>query len=94
LEDTLGQLEILRQAVADNDASQVELSAHAIKGASANIGAEALKDAAYQVEMAGKDQDMGKVQVYMEQVEGQFEDLRRMLSDTGIRENHQGCRAQ
>ncbi|MDY6987826.1 MAG: response regulator [Thermodesulfobacteriota bacterium] len=84
LEDTPGQLEKLKQAVQDNDASQVELSAHAIKGASANIGADALKDAAYQLEIAGKAHDMGKAQSFVGKLEGQFEELRKILSETGL----------
>ncbi|MDY6836714.1 MAG: response regulator [Thermodesulfobacteriota bacterium] len=80
LEDTPGQLEKLKQAVVDNDASQVAFSAHAIKGASANIGAEALEEIAYQLEVAGKDQNMDKAQSFVGKLEGRFEDLMKILS--------------
>jgi signal transduction histidine kinase/CheY-like chemotaxis protein len=80
LEDTPSQLRKLKQAIEDRDASLVEQCAHAIKGASANIGADALKGAAQEMEKAGKAQDMGKAHFLVRKLEGRFEELRAMLS--------------
>jgi len=84
LEDIPSQLRKLKQAVEDRDASMVEQCAHAIKGASANIGADALKGAAHEMEKAGKDQDMGKAHFLVRKIEGRFEELRTILFCTGL----------
>ncbi|MDY6986797.1 MAG: response regulator [Thermodesulfobacteriota bacterium] len=84
LEDIPSQLRKLKQAVEDQDASLVEQCAHAIKGASANIGADALKGAAHEMERAGKDRDMGKAHFLVRKLEGRFEELRTLLSYTGL----------
>ncbi|MDY6952628.1 MAG: response regulator, partial [Thermodesulfobacteriota bacterium] len=80
LEDTPSQLRKLKQAIEERDASVVEQCAHAIKGASANIGADALKGAAHEMEKAGKDRDMGKAHFLVRTLEGRFEELRTILS--------------
>jgi CheY-like chemotaxis protein len=49
-QDCQGHLELLHRAIAANDLSQVERSAHYIKGASANIGAKVMQFAAAQLE--------------------------------------------
>ena len=46
LQDNKSRLESLREAVAAQDAAQVKLYAHAMKGSSANLGAEPLAQAA------------------------------------------------
>jgi len=84
LEDTPSKLHKLRQAIEDNDPLLVEHCAHAIKGASANIGANALTGAAHEMEIAAKDRDIGKAQSFVGKLEGQFEELRKVLSETGL----------
>jgi two-component system sensor histidine kinase/response regulator len=81
LEDTPSQLGKLKQAVEAQDALLVEQYAHAIKGASANIGANALRGAAHEMERAGKDHDMGKAHFLVGKLEGRFEELREILSN-------------
>jgi HPt (histidine-containing phosphotransfer) domain-containing protein len=51
-------LELLDSAVAANDIEKVRLHAHSIKGAAANIGANALASTAGIVENAGRDGDL------------------------------------
>jgi CheY-like chemotaxis protein/HPt (histidine-containing phosphotransfer) domain-containing protein len=53
LEDASSQIESIREAVGDGDASQVAAFGHALKSASAGIGANAIKEVAHQVEIAG-----------------------------------------
>jgi len=58
LEDTPNQLQALDQGLQAHDAFVVERKAHTIKGASASVGAEAMQAAAYEMEKAGRDQDL------------------------------------
>jgi HPt (histidine-containing phosphotransfer) domain-containing protein len=58
LESSREILESLESAVSANDVDKVRLHAHSIKGAAANIGANALAAAAGTVEDAGRDADL------------------------------------
>jgi HPt (histidine-containing phosphotransfer) domain-containing protein len=58
LNDMPGQLRELREALHDQDAEKVRQKAHRIKGASANIGAQAVSGLALKIEMAGKQGDL------------------------------------
>jgi CheY-like chemotaxis protein/HPt (histidine-containing phosphotransfer) domain-containing protein len=58
LEDASAQIESIQAAVVDGDASRVAEFGHALKSASAGIGANAIKDVAHQVELAGGTGDL------------------------------------
>ncbi|MDY6953864.1 MAG: response regulator, partial [Thermodesulfobacteriota bacterium] len=94
LEDTPSQLHSLRQAIEENDPLMVEHCAHAIKGASANIGAHALRETASQMEKAGRDGDMGEVAFFMGKLRGRFEELRKVVSHGGPGQEQQAQRMQ
>lgn len=83
MQDTPVQLEKLKRAMEGNDATQVEKQAHAIKGASANIGAHALRDAAFEMEMAGRRGDLNPARTLENKLETEFEKLRTALSCPG-----------
>jgi HPt (histidine-containing phosphotransfer) domain-containing protein len=84
LADMPTQIEKLAEAVAGNDARQSEQQAHRIKGAAANLGAEALEQAASVMEQAGKAGDVSKLQDLMPGVTRQFEILRAVLEKAQI----------
>jgi HPt (histidine-containing phosphotransfer) domain-containing protein len=50
----------LKEALDNGDALSVQRQAHTLKGASANIGAVALQEMAYQIEVAGEAGDLVK----------------------------------
>lgn len=58
VESTREILELLESAVAADDVEKVTLHAHSIKGAAANIGANALAESAGTAENAGRDGDL------------------------------------
>jgi len=81
MKDAPVQLEQLRQALKDNDAERVRRQAHRIKGASANIGAQALSDLAFEIETAGKDAKLDVALPLVGKLEEDFEKLGSVLSD-------------
>lgn len=56
LADMPAQMERLATALADGDVEQVKFLAHAIKGAAANVGGEALREAAWGIERTALDE--------------------------------------
>ncbi|MFP4157803.1 MAG: Hpt domain-containing protein [Opitutales bacterium] len=59
--DLPDQVEQLQRSVREEDPSQVGRRAHCIKGMAANVGAEALRAFAYELEQAGDAGDMGLI---------------------------------
>ena len=92
LNDGAERVNALREALEGRDAELLYKTAHAIKGASANIGAHSMADIAQKLELAGKVGDMSGAVTLVEQIEMEFgrvkceitlSDLHRVpLSDT------------
>jgi len=80
MKDIPGQLEELKQGLSHKDASVVERQAHRIKGASANVGAQALRDVAFETEMAGRDGNMDRAAALVGNLQQEFERLRAVLT--------------
>jgi len=81
LKDIPIQIQILKDFLNKNDLAGAERQAHSIKGASANIGGEALRTAASEMEISGKRE--GGRRAMMDQIPGliaKFEQLKRVLS--------------
>ena len=76
LEDTLQQIQALRDALNAQDASLVHRQGHTIKGSSANVGAMPLSETAFQIETAGKSGDLAQAASLLPQLEAQFEAFR------------------
>jgi len=84
MDDIPVQLEQLKQALNNSNAMLVERQAHKIKGASANVAAQAMSDVASEIEIAGKDRELDKALALVEKLEQEFERLRSALSDSGL----------
>lgn len=78
------QLQALKQALQNNDTEQVTHQAHTIKGASANLGAYALKNAALSMETAGKDNDPVLAQAALKQLDSEFEKFETVISNLNL----------
>ncbi|MBN2232908.1 MAG: Hpt domain-containing protein, partial [Deltaproteobacteria bacterium] len=79
LADIPVQLERLREMAARNDVAAVERQAHTIKGAAANIGGDALGNAAAAVEQAARKGDLPTAADMLAAVEEAFDRLRREM---------------
>ncbi len=78
LEDVPRKFTALKEALGKGDAHSVQIEAHTLKGASANVGALALQDIAYQIELAGKEEDMSKAGSFIPELDEQFGVLKEL----------------
>ncbi len=84
LADTASRLEATRQAVEQSDADRIRREAHTIKGASANIGAMALREAAFALETAARDGDSSTCGELLARVTFEFQRLGEHLRETVV----------
>ena len=80
LGDIPGQIAKLKGFVQSGDREAATRQAHTIKGASANIGAAALRQAACELEDRGQDDDMAGIAEGLPQLEAEFERLKGELT--------------
>ena len=71
--DAPRRLTELREALAAGDAELVRRQAHTLKGASANVGAEALREAALGLEQAAAAGDLGDGELLVAGIDGELE---------------------
>jgi PAS domain S-box-containing protein len=81
LEDVPRQIEALRNYLGAGDAQGAFRQAHTIKGASANVGGEALRATALEMEKAGRAGDLEAVTVRLPELESQFARLKEAMHD-------------
>ncbi|MCP4723597.1 MAG: response regulator [bacterium] len=79
IQDIPNQIAALKEFLEAGDAPGTERQAHSIKGASANVSGEALREIAFQMENAGKAGDLEIVKANMEELEMQFFKLKEAL---------------
>ena len=79
LEDIPAEMDALAAAVAVGNAPTVELLAHTIKGAAANVGGEALRSAAFGMETAAKKDDLSGAQPLLKSMRQEFELLKAAI---------------
>ena len=82
LQDMPRVISAINEQAAANDPKQVALQAHKIKGASSNVGGNALSSLARVLELAGETGDIQRIQEWVPDVESQFQQLK-----TAIQEN-------
>jgi PAS domain S-box-containing protein len=79
LQDLPKLLAGLKERVAQQDLELIWKQAHKMKGSAANVGGEVLKEAAFEVEKAGKAGDLAAVAEWMPELELQSARLREAL---------------
>ena len=79
LKDIPLQMEKLKAALPNGEAAVVQRQAHTMKGAAANINAELMRQGAWEVEMAAKEENWQKARALVEALEKQFEELQTLL---------------
>ena len=82
LEDIPRQIEALKGYLEAGDAPSAERQAHSIKGASANVSGEALREVASEMEKAGKAADLDAAKAGMPKLEAQFEKFKETINQT------------
>jgi len=86
MEDMPDQIAALKEALEAGDSPLAERLAHTIKGASANVGAEELRNAALQMEEAAKESDMERCATLLPAIEREFENLKKSIAGEGVEE--------
>ncbi len=66
------QIEIIRQALSDQDGEAIRKESHSIKGGAANLTAHTLSQIAFDLERVGKSGDLSKGGATLEQLENAF----------------------
>ncbi|MGA1825786.1 MAG: response regulator [bacterium] len=84
LEDIPIRLESLDKAVKENDTEEVEHIAHTIKGSSSNIEAHALRDVAYEMELAGRERDLKRAQEIYPRIIQKYKELENFLLSSAV----------
>jgi PAS domain S-box-containing protein len=79
LEDIPRRIEVLRSHIGAGDASRAGDEAHTIKGAAANIGGEALREVAFEIEKAGRTKDTVKLREMLPVLERRFQELKSVI---------------
>ena len=89
LDEMPDQLATLRSCLATGDAAGARRQAHSIKGASANVGGEALRRAALEAEEAGQAGDLDAIMTLVPGIELQFASLKEAMRDFATSEPSQ-----
>ena len=83
LNDMPGQIAALREHVHLRDVENAGRKAHLIKGAASNVGGEALRAVAYEMEKAGMAGNMEAVAAQMDAMEDEFDRLAEAMQQAG-----------
>ena len=81
LEATVTDIQELREIVSQTNAESAGRQAHKIKGAAANIGAEALRATALELEQSAQAGNWEKMDDLLADMEGGFENLKHLLEN-------------
>ena len=84
LDDAPHQIEKLKKALQERDASRVERQAHLLKGAALNIGGNGLQNAAWELEMAAREGNLTSAQSLVAMLDREFEKLKGALAGLAV----------
>jgi HPt (histidine-containing phosphotransfer) domain-containing protein len=79
MDDMPNNIEVLRDHIKDGAASSAERQAHTIKGASANVGGEALRAVATEMENAARAGDLNAVRARLAGLVTEFDRLEQAM---------------
>ena len=82
LSDVKERIEMLTEAMKASNAEGIKSYAHALKGATANIGAKQLSDIAYRLECAGRQENMTAASPLFDELKAESEKVVTFLSRT------------
>jgi CheY-like chemotaxis protein len=81
VENASTQIAELRKALEASDTELVERQGHAVKGASANMGAKALEKVAFEIEMAGKAGELDKARALTDRLVSEFDRFKTVVAE-------------
>lgn len=83
VEDLPVKLTAIERALAQSDMTVLQRTAHSLKGASATVGALALRDSAFAMENAGRDADPGQAAQLLPELKRLAEETVAAINATG-----------
>jgi len=83
VDDAPRKLRGLKERIESGDAQGAALQAHALKGASATVAAEALRAVSFEVQEAAAAGDLGRALALLPRMQGEFERLKATLKQSG-----------
>ncbi len=86
LYDIPRQITTLKEAITSGETKQAERTVHSIKGASATVGGEALREIALKGEILARDGKLDELSVIVPEIDAQFRLLKEALEDAGYEE--------
>jgi HPt (histidine-containing phosphotransfer) domain-containing protein len=78
------RMNTLREGLSDGRPDLVDTAAHAIKGSSANLGAQAVRDCARTVEDLARSNKLGEVGPLLDRLETELARLRAWIEQNGL----------
>lgn len=81
IEDTVAQLDALRQAAGVNDADMIERSAHALKSSSSNVVASRMAEVCLTLQTMGRSGAVEGAMTHVEKLEHEFASVRGVFVD-------------
>jgi len=82
VEQSAADLPKIAQALGRGNAREVELLAHSLKGAAASLSAERVREAAYQLELIGRNGDLSAGRAVLARLSDAVQQLRAYLGPT------------
>lgn len=79
LDDFPGDLQALQTSLDAKNAAEAECTAHSIKGAAANVGGQALRDAAFAIEKAAQAGNFDLARQHLVDLKAQFAYLKEAM---------------
>ncbi len=79
-EDAPKQMNYLKNAIDSSDIPYTERQAHTLKSASANIGANSLREKAFQIEITAREKSLNNIPVLYEDLENEFNKVMKELN--------------
>jgi len=78
------QIQMLKESLDQSDVSGSERQAHTINGAAANVGGEALRGVAFEIETLAKDGKLNAAKEHLAELEVQFDQLKEAMSGSTV----------
>lgn len=79
LDDFPNQMKQIREGILEGDAEAVEHAAHSLKGSVANFAAKRAYDAAYRLEVLGREGNLGEANEALVNLEKEIEEMKDAL---------------
>jgi PAS domain S-box-containing protein len=79
-EDAVNQINLLKQAAAVNDVATITRQAHSLKSAAGSVGASAMRDTAFKIEMFGREGKTEEAAQLTPELQAEFDQFKEIIA--------------